>query len=107
MVAGEPDELLSIGEWQWTEQEGVDDAENDDVGANAKGEDEDGDEGEGTIFAEDTEGVAKILEKHLDRGNTAGLAMIFFGLLHTAEMGEGLAARFGMRHAGLEIFFDG
>ena len=44
VIAGEPDELIGIFEGERTEEKGVDDGEDDDVGANAESEDEDGDE---------------------------------------------------------------
>ena len=41
---GDPDQLLRVWEGQRAEQQGVDDAEDGDVGADAEGKDEDGDE---------------------------------------------------------------
>lgn len=106
-IAGEPDELIGMRKWKRAKEEGVDDAEDDDVGADAESEDEDGDGGEGAIFAKSAEGVTQILEESFDQGETARVAMIFLGLLRAAELGEGEATGFGGRHAGFEIVFDG
>ena len=89
------------------QEESVDDAEDDDVCADAEGEDEDGDSGEGAILAEGAEGVAQILRESFDHGEAPGVTMNFFGLLRAAELREGAAAGFLRGHAGLEIFLKG
>ncbi len=57
----EPDEAIGVCEGERAEDDGVDDAEDGRVGADAEGESEDGDESEAGIFAEGAEGVAEIL----------------------------------------------
>ena len=101
------DEALGIIEGQRAEEEGVDDAENGDVGSNAESEDEDGDNGEDAIAIEGADGVAEILEENIERGKAAGLTLPLAGLLDAAEADEGAAAGFLRRHALVDVFFYG
>ena len=61
-AGGEPDELLRMWERQGTQQDGVDDAEDRGVEADAEGENQDGDGGKRGIVAQGAEGVAGILQ---------------------------------------------
>src|SRR5580692_9290751 len=56
------DQLLRIRKRQRAEEQGVDDTEDGDVGANGEREDEDGDGREAGITAEGAESVAHVLE---------------------------------------------
>jgi len=47
--------LLRIGEWQRAQEQGVDNAEDGNVGADAKAQDKDGNEGESAVVAQGTE----------------------------------------------------
>ena len=62
-VVEDADELLGLREGQRAEEDGVDDGESGDVGADAERESEGGDEGEDGGFEEDAEGVAEVLEE--------------------------------------------
>ena len=46
---------FGFGEWERAQQDGVDDGEDDDVGADAESEDEDGDGGEAGVAAKGAE----------------------------------------------------
>jgi hypothetical protein len=94
-------------EWEWPQEESVDDAEDDDVCADAEGKDEDGDSGEGAILVEGAEGVAQILRKSFDHGEAPGVTMNFFGLLRAAELRVSAAAGFLRGQSGFEIFLNG
>ncbi len=52
---GDADEAVCLGEWERAQQDGVDDGEDDDVGADAESEDEDGDDGEAGVAAKGSE----------------------------------------------------
>ena len=106
-LGGDADELLGLGEGKRAEKNGVDDGEDDDVGADAEGEDDHGDDGEGGVAAEGAEGEAEVLEEDVEPGQAAGGALVFAGLLDSAEADEGAAAGFFFGHAEGEIFFGG
>ena len=59
--AVEPNEAVCIRERERAEDDGIDDAEDGGVGADAERECQDRDDGKGRIFAESAEGVAEIL----------------------------------------------
>jgi len=107
VIACEPNELLRMGERKRTKKEGVDDGKDDDVGADAESENENGDQREGTVLAERAEVVAEILHESFDHGEAPGVTMNFFGLLGTTEIDEGLATSLLRGHAGFEIVGDG
>ena len=102
-----PNELLRIRERQRTEEKGVDDAEDDDIGANSDGENSDGDEGKGTVFTQGANGVANILKKIVEFLEGAGFAMNFAGLLRATEMDQRLASGLGGGDAALKVVVDG
>jgi hypothetical protein len=91
------------------QEDGVDDAEDGDVGSDAEGEYEGDDGGEGAFAAagEGAECEFEILEEGVESGDAAGFALEFFGLGDGAEAEEGLAAGFGGVHAGAEVVGDG
>ena len=60
---GELDELFGIADGKVTEEEGVDEGEDSSVGADAEGERENGDGGEGGRFGQGAESVAEGLKK--------------------------------------------
>ena len=80
---------LGFGERKRAEQQGVDDGEDDDVGADAESEDEDGDGGKAGVAAKGAEGVAEVLKKDVKPGETAGFALMLLCLLDAAEADEG------------------
>ncbi len=98
---------MGVGEGQWAKQDGVDDAENDDVCADAQGKNEHGDDGEAAVAAQAAKSVAEVLKQNVEPGQAARLAVVFASLLDAAEADEGLAAGFFGRHAALDVFFDG
>ena len=63
---GDPNEALGLVEGQRAQQDGMDDAEDDDVGPDAEGKDQDGDGGEAAIAAQGAQRVAEILRKALE-----------------------------------------
>ena len=103
---GDADQAVRFGEWERAQQDGVDDGEDNDVGADAESEDEDGDGGEAGVAAEGAEGVAEILKKDVEPGEAAGFALLLLCLLDAAEADEGAATGFFGRHAVADIFFD-
>ncbi len=91
--AVEPDEAVGVGEREWAKDDGVDDAEDGGVCADAERESEDGDEGEAGIFAERAKGVAEILGEVVEyRGDTALVAR---GLLDQGDVAEFAVSAFG------------
>ena len=104
---GDPYELLRIGEWQRAQEQGVDDAEDGDVGADAEGQDEDGNEGESAVAAQGAEGVAEILEKNVEFHESSGFALLEFCGVDGAETDERLAACFIGSEAALKVLLNG
>jgi hypothetical protein len=110
---GNPYELLRGGEWERAQKNGVDDAEDGDVGADAEGKDEDGDQGEGAIAAKGAEGVfqildkVQILEKDVEFHKSSRFTVLVFRLIETAKADKRLAAGFQGGEAQLDVFFDG
>lgn len=103
---GDENELLRIVKRKRAEEDGVDDAEDGDIGADAEGENDDGDGYEGAVAAEGAEGVAQVLGEFVEEWESARVAMLLLGLLGSAEADERVAAGFFGRHAALDIFFD-
>ncbi len=103
----DPEQARGIAEGKRAQHERVDDAEDGDVGADAEREDEDGDEGEAAVAAQGAEGVAKILQEDVERGEAARGALLLARLLDAAEADEGQTAGFLGRKAAPEILFDG
>jgi len=104
---GDADQAVRFGEWERAQQDGVDDGEDDDVGADAESEDENGDGGEAGVAAEGAEGVAEVLEEDVEPGEAAGFALVFFCLLDSAETDEGAAAGLFGGYSVAYVFFDG
>jgi len=59
-MVGNPNEAGGIAEWQRTDEESVDDAEDGATGADAKADDENGESGEAKVAAESAEGVFEV-----------------------------------------------
>ena len=94
-VVEDADELLGLWEGQRAEEDGVDDGESGDVGADAECESEGGDEGEDGGFEEDAEGVAEVLEEGGKDGWHGGMDAA--GGRELAEMGWEVGERRGER----------
>src|SRR5208282_6771756 len=60
---GDGYESIGLGIGKWAEENGVDNTEDGGVGADAKGQSEDGDCGEGGIFAKEAEGEAGVVDE--------------------------------------------
>jgi hypothetical protein len=93
-VACEPDDLLGVMKWERAEQEGVDDAEDDDVGADAEGEDCDDDSSEAWIFDDLAKGKRDIAPKIFEPGNAISHMEALLCGRHIAERDSRLAVRF-------------
>ena len=101
------DEPFRIGVGKRDEKDSIHKAKDGGVCADAEGESEDGDSGEGGRFAEHAKGEAKVLEKRVEKRKAAGFAVLLFGLLRAAETDVSLPARFGGGEAAAEIFLYG
>jgi hypothetical protein len=103
----EEDELLGMRKRKALKKNLTHDGEDGGVGADAESESEDGDGGEGGRFFEETEGEAGVLEEGF--GDGEGLLVLDeeFGLFEAAELEEGVAAGFLVRHALGEVLLDG
>ena len=63
-------------------------------GERGSNEREDGDEGEAAVATECAEGVAKVLQEDVERGEAARCALLLARLLDAAEADEGETAGF-------------
>ncbi len=104
---GDPGEAVGLGEGERAEEDSVDEAEDDDVGGDAEGEDKDRDGAEGAVAAKGAEAVADVLPEAVESGEGAFVAALLAGGLEAAEVDHGAAAGFGARHAGGDVGFDG
>src|ERR1700693_3898535 len=98
------DQLIGIRVRQRLEEHGVNDAEDSSVGADAKSESEHGHSGEAGTLSQHTEGVACVLKKSFDKGQTAEVVIGFFQLRDAAEFDASSASGFFRRHASANIF---
>ena len=96
-----------VGKGQRAQHQRVHHAEDGDVGADAEGENENGDEGEAAVAAEGAEGVLQILQKNVEFHKSSRFAVLVFRLFHAAEADERLAAGFVGSQAALDVLFDG
>ena len=95
----DPHQSVRILEGQWAQEDGVDDAEDGDVGADAQGENEHGNDGESAVAAE-------VLEKNVEFHKSSGFALLEFCGVDGAETNERLAACFKGSEAALDVFFN-
>src|SRR6185312_14415070 len=79
-------QLLRSLHRQETEHNGIDQAENGRVRANAQGQSQNGDGGEGRRFAQHAQRKAQILNEGLKQVHAQALAALFFVVLITAEL---------------------
>src|ERR1700751_657348 len=98
----DPEQARGIAEGKRAQHEGVDDAEDGDVGADAEREDEDGDEAEAAVAAQSAEGVANVLQEDVERGEAARCALLLARLFDAAEADEGQTAGLPGRKPALE-----
>ena len=109
VVAGvfiEPDQPFRIFEWKRLEQDRADDGEHGDVGADAEGHDESGDDCEARRARERARCVEDIAEKELEPGPAPGGAGLFAKQGGIAEGPESGETRFFRAHAGGDVFGD-
>ena len=97
------DELIGRGVGQWLEQNGVHDAEDCGVRADAEGEGENRNRGEAGILAHHAERVTRVGDERFEPEAAALLAAIFFHAFHCAELQSRLASRFIGRHSRGDI----
>ena len=100
------DEAVGFGVRKPLDENAVDDAEDGAVGADAEGQRQRDDDGEGGIGPQLPEGIAEILQGVLDETGASGFAAVFADLLVAAEGETGAAARFGFGKAGLPELLD-
>src|SRR5215467_8371400 len=99
-------ELLRVRQRKVAKQNGVHDAEDRGVSADAKGEGEDGDERETRRFAQHTEREAEVLKEGFKEGQAAPVAVGFFCLLDAAELYQRITAGGFRRHSRSKIVFN-
>ena len=97
------DELTGRGVRQWLEENGVHDAEDGGVCADAEGEGENRNRGEAGIFAHHAQGVSRVGDESFEPEAAALLAAIFLHAFHCAELQRRLASRFLGRHSRGDI----
>ena len=95
----ELDQFVGILSREHAKDDGVDEAEDGGVGADAERESEDGGGGEGWSFAEGAEGVANVLEERFEEGDAASVATFFLGAFEAAEFATGATEGFVARDA--------
>jgi hypothetical protein len=91
---------------QRTQHDGVDNGEDRRIGADAQGEREDGDRGEGRRVAQGAGGVAQIAPQVLGGGFPADVAGVVFQRGETAHLGSGGARGLFTRQTGLHLLLD-
>jgi hypothetical protein len=101
------DQLLRVGEGKRAKKQRVDYAEDGDVGADSKGKNKNGDEGETAVAAQGADGVTQILEKNVEFHKSSRFALFVFCQVDTAETNECLAAAFERSEAAPDVLLDG
>ena len=91
---------------QRTQDDGIHDAENGGVRADAESQREGRDGGEAGIFAEHTKGESQVVEECFKKRKTAAVAVDFFRLLDAPQFYKRFPSRFCGVHAGTQIVFD-
>ena len=86
------DELRGIRIWKWAKEDGVDDAEERCVGADAESKGKDGDGGEPRGLSEEPEGVTRVLEERFEEREGLLLTQELLGLFQATEFEESVAA---------------
>ena len=102
----DPHQPVRITEGQRAQQQCIDDAEDGCVGADAEGQNENGDQRESAIAAQRTKSIADILEKNFEIHESSRFALLEFCGLDGAEVNERLPARFERCQAVLNVIFD-
>src|SRR5215469_9974955 len=94
MVSGplEHHQMLGIVYGQRSQQDGIHQAEDGRVGADAESEGEHGNASEAGRFAEHAESEAEVLQQGVEEGQAAAFAVDFSGLLEAAKVEQRLAA---------------
>src|SRR4029077_2390754 len=98
-VVIDANELLGMWERERLEKDGVYDGKDGDVGADAEGESQDGDESEAGASTKHARGVAKILAGGFDPADDVHSACVLFHESRVAEAALGIVAGFAGRHA--------
>ena len=105
-IRSEPHQPARLAEGQRTQQDGVDHAEDRDIGADSQGQHQDNDAGKRAISPQGAQGKAQVLAQDVQRRQAASIAMLLHRPLHAAKADEGLAARLFRQHALAEIVLD-
>ncbi len=95
-----------IGVRQWAQQHAIYNAEDCRGRADTKGKGKENDDGKAGIFSQHTKGEAQILKERFQKGQSAALAIKFFGLFDASEFDHRLATCFCGAHTGAQIVFD-
>jgi hypothetical protein len=106
-AALQPRELLRVRERKWTQHNGIYDAEYGNVGANADGQNEHGNNGKPPVPTARPKGVTQILQQDIQGWQSSRVSMLLLGLACSAESKQRLSAGLLGRQAAPEIFFDG
>jgi hypothetical protein len=104
--AREADELLGSGERQAREQNGVGQAVDGGVRADAERECQDADSGESRAAAQHPRGITHVLHRRLDDADPARVATRFLRPVHAAEVASNDAPRLGGLHASRDKVLD-
>ncbi len=99
----EENELSRVGDGERAEHDGIDEAKDGGVGADAESEGEDGDGGKSRRVAQGTEGVAEVLQEFVDPDGSPDGARVFFHARDVAEFAEGGVASVLGRHAAGDV----
>ena len=89
---------------QRAQQDGIDHAEDCNIGADAEGEDQNRHHGEGAIAAQGAQSKAQVLSDGGDPQRAPAFPAIFFDLVQAAEGESRGASGLLFRHAGAHIF---
>jgi hypothetical protein len=98
---------VRVREWKRPQEYRVDDAEDSDIRADAEGEDEDGDYGEGAVAAEGAKGVLQVLEKDVESHESSRFTLFEFRGVDGAEANQRLATGFQGSETALNVLGDG
>jgi len=98
--------LFRVRIGQRLQEHAVHDTENGGVCPDAKGQSQHGDGGKSGILEEHAGRKPEILQQRFKKRKPAAVAVVFFGLLHAAELDQRLTPRLFCAHPRAEIIFN-
>ncbi len=104
--APEHKQTVSFVVWERLENDGIDDAEDGSIGADAEREREDGHGGNQRVSPKESTGVSKILNERLDRWKPSPVAILFLNLFNAAELLQRSGARVDWIHSVRDFLLD-